>query len=156
MDPYNPNNLNPNPNANPNPNPNANAFSVPGYYLTMDPSWSSSQFSLNTFSGFQQTPNAFSQMSQVQSMQQMKSLQQMMLQNPFNSQFQSQPQPSPTPVESSPQPQPLEDEVEECVPETQPHSSKWKKRKQVAREAGDKDQSSRAKSKPWRKFKEEA
>ncbi|XP_022032362.1 glutathione S-transferase T3-like [Helianthus annuus] len=76
------------------------------------------------------------------------------MRNLFNSQFQSQPHPSPPPVESSPQPQPVEDEVEECVPETQPQFSKLKKRKQVARLTG--DQPLRAKSQPWSKIDEEA
>ncbi|MFS7980019.1 hypothetical protein Hanom_Chr10g00934491 [Helianthus anomalus] len=131
MDPYNPN----------NPNPNSNVFSVPGYYPTMDSSWSTSQFS---FSGFQQTPNAFGQMNQMQSVQQM------LMRNLFNSQFQSQPQPSPPPLES---PQPIEDEVKEYVPETQPQTSKRKKRKQVACLAG--NQPSRAKPRPLSKIEEE-
>ncbi|KAF5813108.1 hypothetical protein HanXRQr2_Chr03g0094391 [Helianthus annuus] len=75
MNPFNPNNPNPN-NPNPNnPNPNQpNLFSTPAYTPTMDPSWVSLQF---TFSGFQQSPNAFKQMSQVQQMQQYQALQQM-------------------------------------------------------------------------------
>ncbi|MFS7972036.1 hypothetical protein Hanom_Chr09g00839901 [Helianthus anomalus] len=89
MDPYNPN----------NPNPNPNVFAVPDYYPSMESSWSSSQFSVNAFAGFQQSPNAFSQM------QQMQSLQHMMMRNPFNMQLQSQ---QPQPVESSQQPQPVE------------------------------------------------
>ncbi|MFS7993920.1 hypothetical protein Hanom_Chr12g01099871 [Helianthus anomalus] len=83
----------------------------------MVPSWSSSQFSFNAFAGFQQSPNAFSQM------QQMQSLQNMMMRNSFNMQFQSQ---QPQPVESSQQPQPVEDDIE-IVSETQLQSSKRKK-----------------------------
>ncbi|MFS7935104.1 hypothetical protein Hanom_Chr05g00399551 [Helianthus anomalus] len=127
MDPYNPNNLNLNPDI----------FAVPGYYLSMEPSWSSSQFSVNAFAGFQQSPNAFSQMQQ---MQQMQSLQNMIKRNSFNMQVQSQ---QPQPVESSQSPQPVEDKIE-IVPETQP---------QVA---VDQNQSSKAKAKPWTRLEEEA
>ncbi|MFS8019263.1 hypothetical protein Hanom_Chr15g01401741 [Helianthus anomalus] len=126
MDPYNLNNQ----------NTNLDVFVVPGYYPSMEPSWSSSQFSLNAFAGFQQSPNAFSQM------QQMQSLQRMMMRNPFNTQLQSQ---QPQPVESSQQPQPVKDDIE-SVPETQPQSSKRKKGKQAA---VDKDQPSKAKAKTW-------
>ncbi|MFS7923607.1 hypothetical protein Hanom_Chr03g00262671 [Helianthus anomalus] len=83
MNPFNPNNPNPNPNQ-------ANFFSTPGYIPTIDPSWVSPQF---TFSGFQQSPNAFKQMSQVQQMQHYQALQQMMLCNSFESQAQYESQP---------------------------------------------------------------
>ncbi|MFS7958436.1 hypothetical protein Hanom_Chr07g00678511 [Helianthus anomalus] len=109
----------------------------------MEPSWSSSQFSHNSFVGFQQSPNAFSQMQQVQS------LQQMLMRNPFNTQLQSQ---QPQPVASSQQPQPVEDDIE-IVPETQPQSSKRKKGKQVV---VDKYQPSKAKAKMWMRIEEEA
>ncbi|MFS7985899.1 hypothetical protein Hanom_Chr11g01004111 [Helianthus anomalus] len=122
---------------------------MPGYYPSMEPSWSSSQFSLNAFTGFQQTPNAFTQMNQLQTMQRMQSLQQMMMQNPFNTQLQSQ---QPQPVESSQQPQPVEDDIE-IVPETQTQSSKHKKGKQMVVH---KDQPSKAKAKPWTRIEEEA
>ncbi|XP_022020153.1 uncharacterized protein LOC110920238 [Helianthus annuus] len=88
----------------------------------MDPSWGASQF---PFSGSQQTPNAFSQMSQLQQMQQYQALQQIMQRNTFE-QLQSQPQP---PVQ-------LDDDDEEVVPESPPQeltrnnqtgSSFWKK-----------------------------
>ncbi|MFS7942772.1 hypothetical protein Hanom_Chr06g00492361 [Helianthus anomalus] len=107
MNPFNPNNPNPN-NTNPNnPNPNQpNFFSSPAYTPTMDPSWGASQF---PFSGFQQTPNAFSQMSQLQQVQQYQALQQIMQRNTFE-QLQSQSQP---PVR-------LEDDDEEVVPESSP------------------------------------
>ncbi|KAF5794243.1 hypothetical protein HanXRQr2_Chr08g0325921 [Helianthus annuus] len=90
MNPFNPNNPNPN-NPNPNnPNPNQpNFFSSPAYTPTMDPSWGASPF---PFSGFQQTPNAFSQMSQLQQVQQYQALQQIMQRNTFE-QLQSQSQP---------------------------------------------------------------
>ncbi|KAJ0470813.1 hypothetical protein HanIR_Chr14g0722811 [Helianthus annuus] len=116
MNPFNPNNPNPN---NPNPNnpiPNqANFFSSPAYTPTMDPSWRASQF---PFSGFQQTPNAFSQMSQLQQMQQYQALQQIMQRNTFE-QLQSQPQP---PVQ-------LDDDDEEVVPESPPQELTRKKNK---------------------------
>ncbi|XP_021995584.1 glutathione S-transferase T3-like [Helianthus annuus] len=134
MDPYNSNNPN---------NPNPNVFAVPGYYPSMEPSWTSSQFAFNAFAGFQQSPNVFSQM------QQMQSLQNMMMQNPFNMQFHSQQQ---QPVESSQQPQPVEDDIE-IVSETQPQSSKRKKRKQVT---VDQNQPSKAKAKTWTRIEEEA
>ncbi|MFS7989723.1 hypothetical protein Hanom_Chr11g01050231 [Helianthus anomalus] len=107
MNPFNPNNPNPN-NPNPNnPNPNQpNFFSSPAYTPTMDPSWGASQF---PFSGFQQTPNAFSQMSQLQQVQQYQALQQIMQRNTFE-QLQSQSQP---PVQ-------LEVDDEEVVPESPP------------------------------------
>ncbi|MFS7977500.1 hypothetical protein Hanom_Chr10g00904731 [Helianthus anomalus] len=88
-------------------------------------------------------------MNQLQTMQQMQSLQQMMMRNPFNTQLQSQ---QPQPIESSQQPQPVEDYIE-IVPETQPQSSKRKKGKQVV---VDKDQPSKAKAKPWTRIEEEA
>ncbi|MFS7961075.1 hypothetical protein Hanom_Chr08g00710501 [Helianthus anomalus] len=92
MNPFNPNNFNPN---NPNPN-NPNFFSSPAYTPTMDPSRGSPPFA---FSGFQQSPNAFSQMSQVQQMQQYQTLQQFMQHNSLQlDQFQSQP------LTSQPQP----------------------------------------------------
>ncbi|XP_022030560.1 uncharacterized protein LOC110931475 [Helianthus annuus] len=84
----------------------------------MDPSWVSPQF---TFSGFQQSPNAFKQMSQVQQMQQYQALQQFMQHNSFE-QFQSQPPTS--------QPQPpvqLDDDDEDVVPKSPPKELKRKK-----------------------------
>ena len=109
MNPFNPNNPNPN-----NPNPNQpNFFSTPAYTPTMDPSWGASQF---PFSGFQQTPNAFSQMSQLQQIQQYQALQQIMQRNTFE-QLQSQSQP---PVQ-------LDDDDEEVVPESPPQELKRKK-----------------------------
>ncbi|MFS8022527.1 hypothetical protein Hanom_Chr16g01440541 [Helianthus anomalus] len=116
----------------------------------MDPSWSASQFS---FLGFQQTPNAFSQMSQCNPCKKC---------NPCNKANAKPIQltisiPTTTftaTVESSPQPQPVEGEVEECVPETQPQSPKRKKGKKVARLNG--DQPSRAKLQPWSKIEDEA
>ncbi|MFS7931418.1 hypothetical protein Hanom_Chr10g00890531 [Helianthus anomalus] len=83
MNPFNPNN----PNLNLN---QANFFSTPGYTPTIDSSWVSPQF---TFSGFQQSPNAFKQMSQLQQIQQIQALQQIMLRNSFESQAQFESQP---------------------------------------------------------------
>ncbi|KAM0045125.1 hypothetical protein Hdeb2414_s0009g00300491 [Helianthus debilis subsp. tardiflorus] len=117
MKSFNPNNPNPN-NPNPNnPNPNQpNFFSTPAYTPAMDPSWVSPQF---TFSGFQQSPNAFKQMSQVQQMQQYQALQQIMQRNSFE-QFQSQP-----PTSESVQ---LDDDDGEVVPESPPQELKRKKK----------------------------
>ncbi|XP_021980541.2 glutathione S-transferase T2-like [Helianthus annuus] len=85
----------------------------------MDPSWGSSQF---TFSGFQQSPNAFSQMSQLQRMQQYQALQQFMQRGSVQlDQFQSQP---PT---SQPQPSVQLDNDDEVVPESPPKELKRKK-----------------------------
>ncbi|MFS7912330.1 hypothetical protein Hanom_Chr02g00128721 [Helianthus anomalus] len=121
MNPFNPNNPNPN-NPNPNnPNPNQpNFFSSPAYTPTMDPSWGASQF---PFSGFQQTPNAFSQMSQLQQVQQYQALQQIMQRNTFE-QLQSQSQP---PVQ-------LEDDDEEVVPESPPQELTRKKKQGEGKE----------------------
>ncbi|MFS7989410.1 putative glutathione transferase transcription factor MYB family [Helianthus anomalus] len=144
MNPFNPNNPNPN-NPNPNnPNPNQpNFFSSPAYTPTMDPSWGASQF---PFSGFQQTPNAFSQMSQLQQVQQYQALQQIMQRNTFE-QLQSQSQP---PVQ-------LEDDDEEVVPESPPQELTRKKNKgkgkKVEPETAPKP---RAKGRPWTKVEEEA
>ncbi|KAJ0949707.1 hypothetical protein HanRHA438_Chr01g0041561 [Helianthus annuus] len=121
MNPFNPNNPNPN-NANPN-NPNANNpnfFSSPAYTPTMDPSWGSPPF---TFSGFQQSPNAFNQMSQLQQLQEYQALQQFMQRNSVQlDQFQSQP---PT---SQPQPSVELDDDDEVVPESPPKELKRKKK----------------------------
>ncbi|MFS7997233.1 putative glutathione transferase transcription factor MYB family [Helianthus anomalus] len=123
MNPFNPNNPNPN-------NPNPNFFSSPAYTPTMDPSWGTSQF---PFSGFQQTPNAFSQMSQLQ-------------RNTFE-QLQSQSQPL---VQ-------LEDDDEEVVPESPPQELTRKKNKgkgkKVEPETAPKP---KAKGRPWTKVEEEA
>ncbi|KAJ0908602.1 hypothetical protein HanRHA438_Chr07g0312261 [Helianthus annuus] len=121
----------------------------------MDPSWGALQF---PFSGFQQTPNAFSQMSQLQQMQQYQALQQIMQRNTFE-QLQSQP---PT---SQPQPpvQLDDDDDEEGVPESPPQELNRKKKKnkgkgkkvenvpEIAPKSG-----SRAKGRPWTKVEEEA
>ncbi|KAF5783410.1 hypothetical protein HanXRQr2_Chr11g0507601 [Helianthus annuus] len=109
----------------------------------MDPSWGASQF---PFSGFQQTPNAFSQMSQLQQVQQYQALQQIMQRNTFE-QLQSQSQP---PVQ-------LEDDDEEVVPESPPQELTRKKNKgkgkKVEPETAPKP---RAKGRPWTKVEEEA
>ncbi|KAM0063183.1 hypothetical protein Hdeb2414_s0003g00088091 [Helianthus debilis subsp. tardiflorus] len=153
MNPFNPNNPNPN-NPNPNnPNPNQpNFFSTPAYTPTMDPSWGASQF---PFSGFQQTPNAFSQMSQLQQMQQYQALQQIMQRNTFE-QLQSQPPTS--------QPQPLvqlDDDDEEVVPESPPQELKRKKNNGKGKKVENVPETapksgSRAKGRPWTKVEEEA
>ena len=72
MDPFNP--FNPsNPNNPPNPN---NPFSGPAYYPQMEPN-PYTQFSFNTFAGWQHSPNALS------NPQQMQAVQSMMMRNPF-------------------------------------------------------------------------
>ncbi|XP_022017369.1 uncharacterized protein LOC110917057 [Helianthus annuus] len=144
MNPFNPNNPNPN-NPNPNnPNPNQpNFFSSPAYTPTMDPSWGASQF---PFSGFQQTPNAFSQMSQLQQVQQYQALQQIMQRNTFE-QLQSQSQP---PVQ-------LEDDDEEVVPESPPQELTRKKKKGKGKMVEPETaQKPRAKGRQWTKVEEEA
>ncbi|MFS8007306.1 hypothetical protein Hanom_Chr14g01259471 [Helianthus anomalus] len=111
MNPFNPN----------NPNPNQpNFFSTHAYTPNVDPSWVSPQF---TFSGFQQSPNAFKQKSQVQQMQQYQALQQIMQRNSFESlaQFQSQP-----PTSQVQPPIPLDDD-EEVISESPPQELKRKK-----------------------------
>ncbi|XP_022018852.1 uncharacterized protein LOC110918881 [Helianthus annuus] len=130
MDPYNPN------------NPNPNVFSVPSYYPSMF-SNAFSQFSVKAFASFQQSSNAFSNMPQMQA------LQNMMMRNPFKMQVQSQ---QPQPVESSQPLQPVEGDIE-VVPETKPQSSKRKKGKQVA---VDQNQPSKPKPKPWTRIEDEA
>ncbi|KAF5760262.1 hypothetical protein HanXRQr2_Chr16g0751381 [Helianthus annuus] len=109
----------------------------------MDPSWGASQF---PFSGFQQTPNAFSQMSQLQQVQQYQALQQIMQRNTFE-QLQSQSQP---PVQ-------LEDDDEEVVPESPPQELTRKKKKGKGKMVEPETaQKPRAKGRQWTKVEEEA
>ncbi|KAJ0497925.1 putative glutathione transferase [Helianthus annuus] len=104
-----------------------------------------SQFYVNAFAGFQQSPNAFS------NTQQMLALQNLMIRNPFNMQPVQSSQ-LPQPVQSSQPLQPVEDDIE-VIPETQPQSSKRKKGKQVA---VDQNQQSKTKPKLWTRIEEEA
>ncbi|XP_035838041.1 uncharacterized protein LOC118485729 [Helianthus annuus] len=117
----------------------------------MDPSWGSPQFS---FSGFQQSPNAFSQMSQLQQMQQYQALQQFMQRGSVQlDQFQSQP---PT---SQPQPSVQLDDDDEVVPESPPKELKRKKRGRRLKPnptPQKKKNGSRAKARTWTKVEEEA
>ncbi|KAM0047564.1 putative No apical meristem-associated domain-containing protein [Helianthus debilis subsp. tardiflorus] len=110
----------------------------------MDPSWETSQF---PFSGFQQTPNAFSQMSQLQQVQQYQALQQFMQRNTFE-QLQSQSQP---PVQ-------LEDDDEEVVPESPPQEFTRKKNKGKGKKVIEPETAEKPKprGRPWTKVEEEA
>ncbi|MFS7965949.1 hypothetical protein Hanom_Chr09g00768141 [Helianthus anomalus] len=146
MDTYNPN----------NPNSSSLPFSSPGYTPVME----------NSFTGYQQMPNAFNQQNQYPMQQpnipfnqmQMQpnsqtfnmSYQQMqmqqLMQNPLNMSYQPPPQARPTQIEE-------EDDDVEVVPETQPQPSKKKNTKGKGKKE---DAAVKQQQRPWSKIEEEA